>query len=460
RAPFLLFGAGGTQGGVRKLAHENPIPYQKWFLEENTRALLNPIHHPLVTEYFLRLNQKRLELESLQEQGKTDALRALKNKLDGKPFDHVMWNIQYREELDISEAISVYLLKLNENVKLRDQILSGKNSTGEDQDLLLMLEEDIESLLGQVRDLDAQVNSLMARRLESSDALGSSSRAWIVEVTGKAGGEEASLFAAELAGMYQAYAADIRNWRIEAAEDGAGAGGCGGGGLAGAGGGGDAAAFTAPVQASTGVKFQATGDGVYRNLRHEIGVHKVQRVPVTEQGGKMQTSTAVVTLMPVLDPVSVDVHESDCKIEFVRGSGPGGQGMQSSSNAVCLTHLPSGISVKCHQSRSALGNKELALQAVAQQLLARRVKDQNSSLHEAWRRQWSSGERSDKMRTYNYPQNRVTDHRLGKDFPLSAFMEGGKGLATLHDDLNAAEDRQQLVAVLLRHIEGEFGSVV
>ncbi|ESL12075.1 peptide chain release factor 1 [Trypanosoma rangeli SC58] len=341
RVLLLLFGAGGTQGGVKKLAHENPIPYHKWFLEEGTRALLNPIHHPLVTEYFIRLNQKHMELERLQEQGETDVLRTLKSKLNGKPFDHVMWNIQYREELDVAEVISGYLLKLNDNVKLRDQIRLVKDTSREERDLLLMLEEDIESLLGQVRGLDDQVNGVMARRLESSDALGSASRAWIVEVSGKAGGEEASLFAAELAGMYQAYAVDVRNWRIEAAKEGAGRGG--GTGLACGGSGGDTSAFTAPVLASTGVKFQAIGDGVYRNLRHEIGVHKVQRVPVTDQGGKMQTSTAVVTLMPVLDPVSVDVHESDCKIEFVRGSGPGGQGMQSSSNAVCLTHLPSGI---------------------------------------------------------------------------------------------------------------------
>ncbi|PWU98424.1 putative Peptide chain release factor 1, mitochondrial [Trypanosoma cruzi] len=456
KALFFLFGAGGTQGGVKKLTHENPIPYNKWFLEESTRALLNPIHHPLVTEYFLRLNQRRLELEMLQEQGQTDALRSLRNKVDGKPFDHVLWNIQYREEIDVAEEISGYLVKLNENVKLRDQILLEKDPVGEDRDLLSMLEEDMESLLNQVRNMDDCVNGVMARRLESSDTLGSSSRAWVLEVTGKAGGEEASLFAAELAEMYREYSTGVRNWRIEEAENGAG----GGGGAAGGGGGGDASALSAPALASTGVKFMAIGDSVYRNLRHEIGVHKVQRVPLTDQDGKMQTSTAVVTLMPVLDPVSVNVHENDCKIEFVRGSGPGGQGMQSSSNAVCLTHIPSGISVKCHQSRSALGNKETALQLVAQQLLAQRVKDQNSSFHEAWRNQWSSGERSDKMRTYNFPQNRVTDHRLGKDFPLNTFMEGGNGLKGLHDDLNAAEDRKQLVTVLLRHIDGEFGSAV
>lgn len=448
RAIFFFFGAGGTQGGVKKVAQgKTVIPYCKWILGEGTRALLASIHHPLVTEYFLRLHQKRIEIEKLQAGDQVDALRLLKNKVDGKPFDLVQWNIQYRGELDVAEEISNCLLKMDENVKLRDQLRFEKDQAWENQDLLPMVEEDIVDLLNQLQSMDDRVNGVMARRLESGDALGSSSRTWIVEVAGKAGGEEASLFAAELAEMYKAYAVESMDWRIEAT------GNEGGGG-------GDATSSSAPALASGGVKFQVMGDGVYRNFRHEIGVHKVQRVPVTDQDGKMQTSTAVVTLMPLLDPVSVDVHEGDCKIEFVRGSGPGGQGMQSSSNAVCLTHVPSGISVKCHQSRSALGNKELALQMVAQQLLARRIKSQNSSLHEAWRNQWSSGERSDKMRTYNYSQNRVTDHRLGKDFSLTTFMEGGSGLKGLHDDLNAAEDKHQLVTVLLRHIEGEFGSVV
>ncbi|KEG12069.1 putative peptide chain release factor 1 [Trypanosoma grayi] len=444
-ARCFLFGAGGTQGGVKKVTHGGAIPYQKWLLTEGARALLAPVHHPLVTEYFIRLNQKRVELEKLHEHGEVDALRLLKNKVDGKPFDHIQWNIQYRDELDVAEEISGYLGKINDNIMLRDQIRLQEKPNKEDQDLLPMVEDDIKDLLHQIEGMDNRVNAVMARRLESGDALGSSSRTWIMEVTGKAGGEEASLFATELAEVYKTYATELKEWCVGSVEDGND---------------GEATASGAPAVVSTGLKFQVTGDGVYRNLRHEIGVHKVQRVPVTDQDGKMQTSTAVVTLMPVLDPVSVDVHESDCKIEFVRGSGPGGQGMQSSSNAVCLTHKPSGISVKCHQSRSALGNKELALQTVAQQLLVRRIKDQNSSLHEAWKNQWSSGERSDKMRTYNYPQNRVTDHRLGKDFPLTTFMSGGAGLMSLHDDLNAVDDRQQLIAVLLRHIEGEFGSVV
>lgn len=440
-APLLLFGAGGTLGGVKKIANPKTIPYHNWVLSEKSRVLLDSIHHPLVTEYFLRLNMRRVGLEQQQE---CADLASLHTKVGDTSYNHVMWNIQYRDELDVSERLSAHLLKINDNIKLKDQLHSHETLSDDDRDILLMVEEDVRELVEKVRDMDSDVNAVMTRRLNLSDALGSCTNTWSLEVAGKAGGEEASLFASELLEMYRAYATEIRHWSVD---------------VDGGEGDGEPVSSGGPAVGGNGMKIKVKGEGVYRNLRHEIGVHKVQRVPVTDQDGKMQTSTAVVTLMPVLDPVSVDVHERDCNIEFVRGSGPGGQGMQSSSNAVCLTHKPSGISVKCHQSRSALGNKELALQMVAQQLLVRRVKDQNSSLHETWCNQWSSGERSDKMRTYNYPQNRVTDHRLGRDYSLGTFLDGGAGLVGLHDDLNAIDDRQQLVRVLLQHIESDFNCV-
>nr|CCC89616.1 putative peptide chain release factor 1 [Trypanosoma congolense IL3000] len=435
---LLMFGAGGTLGGVKKLSSSQTVPYSNWLLAEGSRALVSSIHHPLVAEYFLRLHEVHTKLQKLRDSSDSDFSPS---KLDKTHFNHVMWNVQYSDEFDISEKLSHYLLKINDNVILKDQLRSQKCLSEEDRDILRMVEEDIEELLCNVRNMDSEVNAAMIRRVESGDALGSCSSTWELEVTGKAGGEEASLFASELADMYRAYAFEIRCWSTDIVHN-EGDGG--------------AISSAPPTTGSCTVKVRVKGDGVYRNLRHEIGVHKVQRVPITDQSGKMQTSTAVVTLMPVLDPVSVDIHEEDCNIEFVRGSGPGGQGMQSSSNAVCLTHRPSGISVKCHQSRSALGNKELALQTVAQQILMRRIKEQNSSLHEAWCNQWSSGERSDKMRTYNYPQNRVTDHRLGKDYSLGSFMDGGAGLRGLHDDLNAIDERQQLVKVLLQHLENGF----
>ncbi|KAK7200308.1 Peptide chain release factor 1, mitochondrial [Novymonas esmeraldas] len=436
RTARRLFGAGGTQGGVKKISTAR-IDYSDWVLRENTRARISSIHHPLVTEYLLRLDEKRVSLEKWQEEsvGGTGS-SGLVNCVDGSSFDYVQWNARYRDELDVAERASVVLRQLDDNVLLHDQLRSKAARGDGDDELLDMVTEDIANLTERLRALDSDVNAVMWRRIGSDDMVGSAANVWNVKVEGKAGGEEASLFAAELAEVYRTYAVEFRGWKVRqvARDDGS--------------------------DAPNSNEFQLCGDDVYRHMHHEIGVHKVQRVPVTDAAGKMQTSTAVFTMMPELDPVSVNVHEADCKIDYVRGSGPGGQGMQSSSNCVVLTHKPSGISVKCHQSRSALGNKELALQMVAQQILAMRVREQNSSLHEAWQNQWSSGERSDKMRTYNYPQNRVTDHRIGKDYALSSFMERGGGLKDLHEELNNANDQEQVSSVLLKHIKGNFGSVV
>lgn len=441
-----LFGAGGTQGGVKKITTAK-LTYDRWWLKPNTRELVNTIHHPLVTEYFVRLDQKRKAIDQWLETNTgipEKDQQPLVNKVDGSPFNMVMWNSHYRDEVDLGEKMTQLLTQLDENVMMRDQ-LEGKDSaklSESDAELLEMVKDEITTLLEKIKELDPEVDTVMNRRLSSEDVIGSSSNTWNITVTGKAGGEEAGLFAGELAEMFKAYAKESRAMTVCDLD------------------GSEVGNDSTEGSTAGGFRFQVSGMNVYRNFHHEIGVHKVQRVPVTDAAGKMQTSTAVFTMMPVLDPVSVDVLESDCKIDFVRGSGPGGQGMQSSSNCCVLTHKPSGISVKCHQSRSALGNKELALQMVAQQILAQKVRDQNSSLYDAWKNQWSSGERSDKMRTYNYPQNRVTDHRLGKDYPLISFMEHGSGLVKVHDELNEVNDREQLNSALLRHIEGEFGSTV
>lgn len=440
-----FFGAGSTQGGVRKAA-VTKLAYDNWSLGRKTRDLVNTIHHPLVTEYFVRLNAKQNAVNKWLEAntGVPEKEQSpLVNNVDGSPFDMVKWNSRYRDEVGLAERMTNLLKQLDESVSMRHQLETKGNGlpSGDDAELLEMLKEEITALLVSIEKLDPEVDAVMSRRLSSEDIVGSSSDTWNITVVGKAGGEEAGLFAGEITEMFKAYAREGRGMQVSDLE-------------------GDEEGDPTETAATGGFCFQVSGRDVYRNFHHEIGVHKVQRVPVTDAAGKMQTSTAVFTMMPVLDPVAVNVLESDCKIDFVRGSGPGGQGMQSSSNCCVLTHRPTGISVKCHQSRSALGNKELALQMVAQQILARQVKDQNSSLYDAWKTQWSSGERSDKMRTYNYPQNRVTDHRLGRDYPLVSFMEHGSGLVKVHDELNSINDREQLNSVLLKHIEGDFGSTV
>lgn len=454
---ILLFGAGGTKGGVQRVQLTKEYNgYQNWFLSHETRNELAKLHHVLVPEYFLRLYEKHSQLEKWQETNLSDpSEKDCFTNHDKTPFDYIAWNKKYRDEIDTATRFYGYATQLEDTMNLLSRLSredacmpsSQKHSPSlslseEEKELLPLIKQDKENLILQIRAMDKEIESIMSRRLEREDIVGSSSRLWLLSVAGKAGGEEASLFAEELADVLQTYCTSIHGWNVRKASESE----CGASG-------GDEVAY--PEEGCISV---IEGDSVYRHLHHEIGVHKVQRVPITDGSGKMQTSTAVVKLLPILDPVSVQVYENDCKIDFVRGSGPGGQGMQSSSNCVVLTHLPSGITVKCHQSRSALGNKALALQHVARQLLARRVKDRNSSLYGAWSNQWSSGERSDKMRTYNYPQNRVTDHRLGKDYPLTQFLEGGNLVKSLHDDLNAISDREEISSTLLRHITGNFGS--
>lgn len=465
----LLFGAGGTKGGVKKLSLNKDLnEYKSWALSEGTRSALAELYHVLIPEYFIRLNEKREKLEKWQEvhlrdpSGDSEFTNSNKSS-----FDYVLWRKKYSDELDIAQQFQERAKKLDDTVNLLSSFRKGYPAAGtsnnldqkdevfitsDEKELLPFVEQDKEDLMNQLLSMKDVISTLISRRLEKEDLIGSSSRVWKLSVSGKAGGEEARLFAEDLAEMLKDYCTVIHGWKVTMEEE--GKNGCASSsvGSTNSNGGNNSCTF------SEGVIMTVEGDCVYRHLHHEIGVHKVQRIPVTDASGKMQTSTAVVKLMPILDPVSVQVYESDCKIDFVRGSGPGGQGMQSSSNCVVLVHLPSGISVKCHQSRSALGNKELALQMVAQELLVRRVKSQSSSVYDAWSQQWSSGERSDKMRTYNFPQNRVTDHRLGKDYPLDQFMDGGKGLMCLHDELNHASDMQELRTTLLRHINGKFGS--
>lgn len=459
--PRRFFGGGKMTGGVKRLTDITASlkSFEKWTLRRGTRDSLGkllPDVHPLVWEYVAQLHRKYRALLALQELpgaagGRAeDFLRGeVRNRLTEKPFSWIRWQQTYLTEVDETADVAKLVDEIDgivgECETLTEAVADRSGASSEAslapqqrEELRALYEEELTNALAKLqRDHLEIILAAITRRVAASDLLGSSSRTWTIEVSGKAGGEEASLFAAELLDLIRHYAQNMHDWKVETVPEENAAG----------------------VAAPSTTKILVIGDGVYRHLRHEIGVHKVQRVPVTDHDGKMQTSTALLTMMPVLDPVAVDVREEDCKFDFVRGSGPGGQGMQSSSNCCVLTHKPSGISVKCHQTRSALGNKELALQMVAHQILARKVKEAQSEQDAAWQNQWFSGERSEKMRTYNFPQNRVTDHRIGRDFPLVTFMDGsGKLIAELHGEMNAADDLNATDVVLRRHIDAEFGS--
>jgi peptide chain release factor 1 len=228
------------------------------------------------------------------------------------------------------------------------------------------------------------------------------SRNTVMEIRAGTGGDEASLFAADLFRLYSRYA-DSRGWKIQ------------------------------PMGSSTSerggfkeVIFLVTGTDVYKQLKFESGVHRVQRVPVTEANGRIHTSTVTVAVLPEAEEVDVQIDPQDLEITVTRASGPGGQGVNTTDSAVQLLHKPTGLIVTCADERSQIKNKARAMTVLRARLLQRREDEERAQYAAARRSQIGSGDRSERIRTYNFPQNRLTDHRVGLTlYNLPQVMEGG-----------------------------------
>ena len=241
----------------------------------------------------------------------------------------------------------------------------------------------------------------------------------IIEIRQGAGGEEAALFASDLYRMYSMYATSC-GFKLE----------------------------TVSLNATElgGIKeisFMVMGDGAYSRFKFESGVHRVQRIPVTESNGRIQTSTVTVAVLPEAEDVEVEVNPADIKIESCKSSGAGGQHINKTESAVRLTHKPSGIVIECDQERSQLQNKEKALKILYSKLYDMKQREQDEKIASTRKNQVGSGDRSEKIRTYNYPQSRITDHRINKTiFSLGSFLDGDiDGLIT---DLIAADTAERL----------------
>ena len=245
------------------------------------------------------------------------------------------------------------------------------------------------------------------------------SRNVIVEIRQGAGGEEAALFAADLYRMYSMYAT-ARRFKTETVS-----------------------LNDTELGGIKEITFNVIGDGAYSRFKFESGVHRVQRIPVTESNGRIQTSTVTVAVLPEADDVEVEVNPADIKIESCKSSGAGGQHINKTESAVRLTHKPSGIVIECDQERSQLQNKEKALKILYTKLYDMKLREQEEAIASTRKSQVGSGDRSEKIRTYNYPQSRITDHRINKTvYSFDAFLNGD--IDVIVDELIAADTAERL----------------
>ena len=293
----------------------------------------------------------------------------------------------------------------------REEARSLLEEGGLDRDFKEMVEEELHAA-GEREQAAAEALKILLLPKDPNDE-----RNVIMEIRGGAGGEEAALFARSLLRMYSMYAERCR-WKVEVLS-----------------------LNETELGGVKEVSFSVAGEGAYSKLKFESGVHRVQRVPETETQGRIHTSAATVAVLPQAEEVELELDPKDLQIDVFRSSGAGGQHVNKTSSAIRVTHLPTGMVVECQDERSQYKNKDKALKVLRARLLDRKVREQNDKIASERRSQVGSGDRSERIRTYNFPQGRVTDHRIGLTlYKLGAVLDGD--LDELIDGLILAEETE------------------
>ena len=282
-----------------------------------------------------------------------------------------------------------------------------------DKELKELAEEEFYSAKEKLEKIEEELKILLIPKDPNDD------KSVICEIRGGAGGEEASLFAGTLFRMYAMYA-EKKRWKIEILNENA-----------------------TELGGYKEISFMVTGKGAYSRLKFESGVHRVQRVPDTESSGRIHTSTATVAVLPVVEDVEIEINPADIKMEVFRASGAGGQHINKTSSAVRLIHIPTGLVAECQTQRSQLQNREYAMNLLKSRLYEIEKEKQDSEIANARKSQVGSGDRSEKIRTYNYPQGRITDHRIGMSiYQMENFLNGD--IDEMVDNLIAADRAERL----------------
>jgi peptide chain release factor 1 len=343
-----------------------------------------------------------------------DAIEQKYNELTVKISDpevianQAEWRKMMKEHSDIEPIVEKYREYKNTLKEFQDA-----KELMEDKDMKDLAEEEMLEAKDKLPKIEDELKMLLIPKDPDDE------KNVICEIRSGAGGDEAALFAGTLFRMYSMYA-DRKHWKLEVLNENA-----------------------TELGGYKEISFMLTGKGAYSRLKFESGVHRVQRVPETEASGRIHTSTATVAVLPEVEDVEIDIAPADIKMEVFRASGAGGQHVNKTSSAVRLIHIPTGMVAECQTERSQVQNREYAMKLLKSRLYEKEKQEQDSKLENERRSQIGTADRSEKIRTYNYPQGRITDHRIGMSiYQMENFLNGD--LDEMIDNLRAADNAEKL----------------